>query len=270
MSEFLDGDLYPLYKSEPPFMSYKDGFGYYGVILQSISTGKIQCHVCGGLYKSVTKHIWHKHNRMNCEEYREMVGLSNFTPLVCENTSNKIRDNFINLNEKEKKNRVKLLQSNNKKLHSSGKFVKRHKKNAIQYNNKFGTCDLQIKYKFYKIYKNLGRIPTWKELDGGIRSVIELRIGSYYDALKLWGISDKKIQEKKELGKKNSYLARKEKDFFPKYNKDEVIAEYENYLLKNKRLPTWKEVKNFGFASRSVCKRVFGSSRKDVILQKLS
>ena len=27
MSEFLDGDLYPLYKSEPPFMSYKDGFG---------------------------------------------------------------------------------------------------------------------------------------------------------------------------------------------------------------------------------------------------
>ena len=69
-----------------------------------------------------------------------------------------------------------------------------------------------------------------------------------------------------ELGK----LLNVKVKYYDKYNKDEVIAEYENYLLKNKRLPTWKEVKNFGFASRSVCKRVFGSSRKDVILQKLS
>lgn len=55
VDEMLPADLFPLYKPEPPFMRFKGGVGYMGVILQSHSTGKIQCHFCGELHRNIDR-----------------------------------------------------------------------------------------------------------------------------------------------------------------------------------------------------------------------
>jgi hypothetical protein len=57
--------------------------------------------LCGKLFKSVGRHIQHSHD-LTIEEYKELIGLNKFTPLVCENTSMKMRENYQLLSNEEK------------------------------------------------------------------------------------------------------------------------------------------------------------------------
>lgn len=255
-------DLFPLYKPLPPFMNYPNGFGYMGVILQSSTTGKIQCHLCGQMFKSVARHISHKHD-IAIDDYKELVGLNKHTPLVCENTSKTIRQNFINLSEIDKNKRIKILQNNNAKIHKERLYRPRKTQTRIQFLNKNGTCDLQAKYYFWEEYNKLGRIPTNKEMTGRLRSLIYTRFDSYENALKYWGIGNKEFENYTENNMKKSYLARAKQNFFPKYKKDEVLNQTKNFFNLNKRLPTWEEAKRTGLPSREVFKRLFGTNRKE-------
>lgn len=256
-------DLFPLFKPLPPFMRFPNGYGYMGVILESKSTGKIQCHFCGELFKNVAKHAWHKHGRMTDEQYRENVGLNKFTPLVCESTSQAIRKNFIDLPEKEKEDRIILLRANNKKVHSENKYVRKSSSPCrVQQLNKTGTCDLQAKAYFWEEYNKLGRIPTGTEMSGRLRNLIYTRFSSYEEALKHWGIGIEEYLDYTEVNNEKAYLARKEKNFFPKYEKDTVINQTKSFYVKNGRLPTWSEAKREGLPGRGVFKRLFGTYRK--------
>jgi hypothetical protein len=263
----LETDLFPLYKSEPPFMKFSGGYGYMGVILQSRSTGKIQCHFCGKLFKSVAKHAWHKHNRIDLMEYRDIVGLNKYTPLVCEDTSSKLRLDFINASEEEKEKRVKKLRTNNKKIHEQKIWNKRSIKGSVQYKNKFGTCDLQAKYYFWEEYKKLGKIPSNKEMSNRLRNLIYTRFRSYEDALLNWGITKEEINEHKLSGQQNAVSVRAKYDFFPKYDKKIIINSIKDFYSKNNRLPTWAEAKRLGFPCRNVFKRLFGTIKKNELKQ---
>lgn len=257
----VDSDLFPLYKPLPPFMNFPNGFGYMGVILQSVKTGKIQCHLCGKLFKNVAKHLYHRHNDVNVDDYREMTGLNRTTPLVCESTSMALRESF----EENKDYRVKLLRDNNKRLHSEGgKYVRRRKNldNRVQFNNLSGTCDLQAKHAFWDEYKTLGHIPTTNEMSGHLKNLVFTRFTSYEEALKIWGISIAEIQDYNKHNKEKRYKAREAKNFFPKYEKETVIREINNFISTHKRLPTWTEALRQGLPHRSVFIRLFGTAKK--------
>jgi len=259
----LESDLFPIYKPLPPFIKFPMGYGYMGVIMQSSRTGKIQCHLCGKLFKSVGRHVSHAHD-MSGEEYKELIGLNKFTPLVCENTSSKMRENYIMLPSAEKEKKIETLRKNNYKLHHGGNYVKKIKgeKCRLQMNNKFGTCELQAKHYFWEEYKKLGRIPTYKDMTPRLKWLVHSRFNSYDEALVRWGIDENEIAAKKLIGKQNAVEARRKNNFFPKYNKNKLILSIIDYYKKNDRLPTWEESRRIGFPHRSVWKRLLGTNIK--------
>lgn len=253
-------ELLPLYKGEPPFMNYTKGFGYLGVILQDKTTGKIQCHLCGKLFKSVSKHIWHKHE-INDFEYKLDVGLNNTTPLVCESTSKKHRDYYL----ENKKVIERTLRKNNKIIYEKKLIKVRQnigRKCRVQQKNLFGTCDLQAKEMFWAEFRKLGKIPTTDEMTGSLKHIVFTRFQTYNEALKTWGVTEENIKKYKEENNKKIYEIRKSKNFFPKYDKQIIIEQNINFHKTHGRLPTWEEGRRIGFPSREVYLRCFGTKRK--------
>ena len=275
----LEQDLFPIYKPLPPFIKFPFGYGYYGVILQSSRNGKIQCHLCGQLFKSVGRHVTHKHD-MTIEKYREFVGLNAYTPLVCESTSMKIRESYTNLPKREKAKRLKTLHKNNRKAHFKSFFgglfsKKRHvtgsKKGAkrrVQMQNKFGTCDLQAKHYFWEEYKKLGRIPMGDEMSGKLKYLIYSRFSSYDEALKTWGVNGTEIHARKTLAIENANKSRTE-SFAErtKQDKDTFMLSVHDFYAKKGRLPTWEEARRRGYPHRSVWYRFFGTTKKTEMLE---
>lgn len=246
----------PIFKGIPPFMKYENGFGYYGVLLEEESTGKLQCHICGKTALNIAKHLHHKHKNISPKDYKIETGLNLTTPLVSESTRKKIKNNFLNLTKKKQKEVIERLKNLNKQLHSNPK-KQRENKASIQMNNKYGTCPEQVKHQFWEIYNKLGRLPTTEELTGKLRYIIEDRFGSYEEAVVVWGIPREEYREHISNGKINAVKAREENDYFPKYTEEEVKKQYEDFFRLNKRLPTWGEVSLNGMAGRIPFYRVF-------------
>ena len=265
VDEMLPADLFPLYKPEPPFMRFKGGVGYMGVILQSHSTGKIQCHFCGELHRNIAKHAWHKHGKMTDDSYREQTGLDRHTPLVCESTSQKIREKFTKASKTEQKEIVDRLILNNRRIHSTGLWNKRKTGVGarIQYLNRNGTCDLQAKHLFWKECQALGHIPTNSEMSQKLRYLVYSRFKSYNDALRTWGVSQGDIDHRVTQRNKKAYEGRKAAGFGVRYVKENVLSELQHLYKKNKgRLPTWTEGRNLGVPTRPVLFRLFGANTK--------
>lgn len=263
----LQQDLFPIYKPLPPFIPFTLGFGYFGVILQSSRNGKIQCHICGELFKSVGRHVTHSHGITN-EEYRELVGLNAYTPLVCENTSMRQREGYNNLPQAEKDKRTKHLHEMNKKVHKEGRYKRREKKESggtcrVQMLNKFGTCDVQAKHYFWEEYGKLGRIPMGDEISGRLRHLIYSRFNSYEEALTIWGVDGSEIHAKKELTKQRIKEGQvKTIEERTKRKKDTFMVSLYNFYLKKGRLPSWEEARRIGFPHRSFWYKAFGTTQK--------
>lgn len=252
----------PVYKGVPPFMKYEKGFGYYGVLLEDEKDGKIQCHLCGKTAHNLAKHLFHKHNGISITDFKKEVGLNLTTPLMSEKTRKLIKNNFLNLTKAKKDEVINRLKMLNKRLHSRPKR-QRINKASLQTNNKYGTCPEQVKSLFWETYNKLGKFPKWKELPHKLRYVIEDRFGSYKEAVIVWGVSEQEYNNHITEGKINSINARREKDFFPKYDKEDVKNKYMDFAKTKGRLPTWGEVAQFGLPSRTVFRRVFGCNKTE-------
>lgn len=253
-----------IYKGVPPFMKFDKGYGYFGVLLEEESTGKLQCHLCGDTFLNLAKHIFHKHKDTSPKQYKITTGLNLTTPLMSERTRKLIKNNFLDLDEEKRDAIIKRMQRFNKELHSKGTKKQRVNKATLEMNNKYGTCPEQIKYKFFARYDELGRIPNWRELPGGVRSIIEKRFGSYQEALITWGISQEEYQDHVSQAKVNAVAARRDHNFFPKYNKEQVRKQYiQLYALKG-RFPTWGEITQSGLPKRNVFERTFGCSKTEM------
>lgn len=257
-------EYFPIYKSVPPYIKFTAGHGFKGVILENKETGKIQCHLCGTDAFNLSKHLFHKHKDTNPIEYRKNTGLGLTTPLMSTRTLKKIKNNFLNLTQKEKDKRIKLLKENNKKVHSQGKHKPRGEYSSTQYENKYGTCEVQAKDRFYNEYNKFGKIPSWKEMSSKLRYIIENRFGSYGEALKIWGIDEKVYKDHLLEAQNKAYEVRREADFFPKYDEKTVKNQYTDFFLRHKRLPTWGEVKSLGLPSRTVFVRIFGRNKSEI------
>lgn len=68
------------YKEPLKPVESENGYGYYGVLLATKNGEKIQCHVCGELYSSLSMHI--RNHGYTGKEYKNKFGLSSRTALV--------------------------------------------------------------------------------------------------------------------------------------------------------------------------------------------
>ena len=164
-------------KWEPPFAPVKQGFGFIGVLAEDSKTGQLQCAECGKWYEQMPTHYSSKHG-MTGKEYRKKFGLLDSTAL--------------------KSKRIRLIQSQvmtDFRATGQKKFLRKFKKNnkeaanrkgikkAIESQNKYGVCDLQIMTKIIELGKEIGKTPTLVDIKekygGGIITLMHSRYGSY-------------------------------------------------------------------------------------------
>ena len=81
-----------LYKegTNAPYSKIGNGFGYYGVFIKDKNSGKVQCHVCGKFFNSVSVHSYAKHKILS-NDYKKKYGFHKTFPLVSAQTSNLYR-----------------------------------------------------------------------------------------------------------------------------------------------------------------------------------
>lgn len=71
-------------------------FGQKGVLNNSLDNSKIECHICGCWYKSLTYHVYATHGMLP-SDYREKFDLAIELPLVSKETSTKLSAHFQKL-----------------------------------------------------------------------------------------------------------------------------------------------------------------------------
>lgn len=212
--------IIPFYKAEPPFMDYIGGFGSVGVIMWDSENDKIQCHMCGKWFDSLTGHI--KAHDISPTQYKEEVGLYLKTPLwnlkMQQEKKEQSKEQFktnVNLKASIKANHAKGMKETGK---IGGKG--RKKRLSVQEMNKFGTCEIQLKTKILKLAEDLGHTPTFDEA-GNLAYVMVRRFGTWGAGLKYIGLMPM-----------NTYVHSE------KFSKDFVIEKLREYIDIQGKEPT--------------------------------
>lgn len=170
----------------PPFVPVKNGHGFYGVVAEDSIDGTLQCHVCGEWKQQLASHYSSKH-KMTGEDYRKKFGLLDSTALK----SKRIRllqSAVISKLQKEGKMNVGNKRNANGKSYGFKKNNKhasnrKGKPKALEAQNKFGVCDLQITDKIIELSRKLGKTPTLIDIREhygiGLVTIMHSRYGSY-------------------------------------------------------------------------------------------
>lgn len=242
----------------PPFVQNQTGFGFVGVVAEDFKTEKLQCSECGKWFEQLPTHYSVAH-KMTGEQYRAKFGLLNSTAL--KSKSIRLAQSAL-ITKMQKDGRMNLGNRKNRNGKSYG-FTKKNElagnrkgiKKAVESQNKFGQCDLQIMTKMIALGKKLGKTPSLvdikKEYGGGVISIMHVRYGSYIqyckDYLKMeplysrynprpenfWKNSllamGKKALKKGKTPKAKGFLPEKESRYVYKYFKN--FADYKQKLL---------------------------------------
>lgn len=186
----------------PPFEKNPTGYGFKGVLIEDSKTGKIQCSICGGWYEILNSHLTNIH-KITDEDYKIKFGLLKSTAL---------RSKRLRLIQSE--NMIRLRKSNPKyrtcfKRNNEWAGNRKDKPKAVESQNKYGVCRLQLIERILELKKELGKTPTLIDLkerygDTLITNLHE-RFGSYI-----------KLCEEIQLEPNNS-------NFNPKYSKEYFI-----------------------------------------------
>jgi hypothetical protein len=199
----------------PPFKKVDLGFGFVGVLAEDTETGRLQCHECGGWYEVLTSHIFAKH-QLTSTEYCEKFGLLRSTALKSMRIRNIQSKVMLGMRRKHKKHRMGFKKGNKESANRRGKTK------AIEAQNRFGVCDLQIVEKIKNLKRELGRTPALTEIidkyGGGFASIIHSRYDGYLKLVR-------------DLGWKPVVSSRN-----PKYSKEYFVKKGINAIKKGKKL----------------------------------
>lgn len=210
-----------LYNYKEPFMKFRQGFGFMGVLVFDGETDKIQCHYCGEWFENLSHHLHREHN-MKASEYKEAVGLLQSTALLNEEQREKLIQAKIDNPTKNfnfSRKGVPISEETKKKI-SEGL-----KKNPIEKQNRWGTCPLQLIDRLKKLHDKLGRTPRMCEI--GFIEAIENVYGGMKQACAIAGIPYRKPSE--TVTKRI------------KYTKEEAIKWIRNFYIDTARLPISKD-----------------------------
>lgn len=227
-----------LYNYKEPFMDYKGGYGYMGVLLFDGESDKVQCHLCGEWYIALGNHL-HKEHAMRAIEYKQEVGLNKKTALIGENMRAKLIKSGL-------ERRLKNLQSRKGKVVSEEvkqKISNTLKENRFEKMNTVGTCPAQLIDRLQKLYNKLGRTPKMSEI--GFEQALKLTYGSMEEACRVAGIPYRKegktvdnprwIKKEQVLHFMSSFLKREGK--FPSrkdFIREGVRGYWDTFIVANK------------------------------------
>jgi len=163
-------------KWEPPFAEVQDGYGFQGVIAEDSETGQLQCHMCGAWYENIPTHLTSTH-RISSDDYKFRFGLFKSTALKSKRLRLRQSEVMNGMRKKHVKHRRKFSKNNTE----SGN--RRGKPKAVESQNVYGVCELQVADKVKILAKKLGRTPKLTEVrdeyGGGFVTTIHSRYQGY-------------------------------------------------------------------------------------------
>lgn len=194
-----------LYSYKEPFMPFKQGHGFEGVLLFDGKTDKIQCHLCGEWMAYLPNHLKREH-AMRASEYKELVGLRQTTALISEKQRAKLIE--VSLDKRKanlKKGRAKTEEEKEKIRQTLKNFVR-------EAQNERGTCPEQLldrlRKKHEESFAKHGRAPTKEELGDGLTKTIIKIHGSMKRACELAGVDYRRPGV--NIGKDNNVYSRED------------------------------------------------------------
>lgn len=226
-----------LYNYKETFMDFEyegEGYGYQGVLLFDGSSDKIQCHFCGGWYKSLGHHIHREHN-MKASAYKDIVGLRQTTALVGEDTRAKMIENGLDKRLQNLRKGGKKTQAEKDKISNTLKRVSR------ETENEKGTCPFQLLDRLQNKADELGRCPTTNEI--GFCETLRRVYGSFNNACQMAGLEPLKIGQTL-VGKT--------------YTKENTTQFIKDFYHENNRFPKAKEFKS------QLAFRIYSKNRKEI------
>lgn len=185
--------------NELVFSNYKEplkpieknkGYGYYGAILMDKQGEKIQCHLCGLMFKSVGTHIFAAHG-LRADDYRTKFELARATSLVSEVERQRLKANGLHCWEMKTAAQKKAFVDAGNKFGKSRKGVL----HRLETKNKRGNCPDQLIDKIKKFADETGKKPNLRafrkkmneERHGGVILAIYQTFGSWNAAVKIAG-----------------------------------------------------------------------------------
>lgn len=183
----------PLYKGEPPFMKFTNGFGYQGVILIDRRLDLVQCHLCGVWMENINNTHLRMH-RISVRDYKEQIGVFNYVGLSNQRLSElKVKYGIAHgdrIRERMAADPVfrKKVLSNLKIARSALVRSSRDRRKTfarMQRKNKLGLCDEQLQYRLDKFVQEHGRPPKSSEFNA--KDYMQARFGTWNRALKHFG-----------------------------------------------------------------------------------
>lgn len=179
-------DVETVFKVEPPLteVSPKIGYGYMGVILRDKIEDKLQCHICGRWFKSLTSHL--RTHKIKSREYKIRFSLPLTYPLVSRSISEKFSNNvdycFKGVDRK-KAIRKAIKNSLIRRFENKRKYSKimRYSSTNMAFQNIRGICNEQILRRFMIVSDIIGGEPKTGDLvkyDNNLLAVIMRRYGN--------------------------------------------------------------------------------------------
>lgn len=177
-----------------PLRSVPNGHGYMGTVALSLDKKSIQCHVCGGLFRSLAFHIRSAHG-LTVKAYRKIFELSPQTALVSEQLrlylKQKTLDWIKTLTPEEKEEYRRKSREGRRRSFAERRYGSFYQpKITLETKNKRGTCPDQLLAKIQEVAEKLGYTPSLAEfihVTGGQRykHLIFATFGSWKKALEV-------------------------------------------------------------------------------------
>src|SRR3990167_2194814 len=84
-----------LYKegTNAPYTKVENGHGYLGVLIREKSSGKIQCHICGDFFNSLSYHA--RKHKYSSSQYKTIFGFPKYFPLCSVKLSEQRRNSLL-------------------------------------------------------------------------------------------------------------------------------------------------------------------------------
>ena len=229
------------------------GFGYYGALSGTLDGEKIQCHICGKLYKAVGPHAQQAH-KVLVNRYREMFDLARSTALISEKEREKRKQRTISWMKtltKKDLQEIRRRQKRGVRLYRE-KYIARRFKIRLETKNKRGVCPDQLIAKIQEAAKSLGHTPTKNEFIDYCKSqrfvhLIYATFGSWTKALS---------QAKLTPSQPKTY------NTYRKYSDDELLDYLSIFYTETGRVPTETDCRRGFIPTSEVYSRRFGSLPK--------
>lgn len=220
------------YNYKEPLMRFEQGFGYLGAVIFDGDTDKIQCHLCGEWYGQLAHHLHREHN-MNVSHYKDIVGLQQSTALISEGMREKLIRKGLG-------KRMKNLRPGKSPSDETREKIRNTlKKNLPERKNLTNTCPAQLIDRLIKKAEELGRTPTYEEMD--CRETLRKTFGSYPKACQMAGLEP--IDSHAKIRKYTQQTVSKDfRDFFFEYGKWPKRGD----MIELNKLGSWEFARKFG------------------------